>query len=119
VASGDVSSLAIAAQAVDLRRRHDPAVALVARDSDTTRTVPAAQRVQADAESRRCLARRVLLLGHRQLSNSSRALETAPICRAGANDLPISWPPPRAASAPACCASFATICPIGSRSSGV
>src|SRR4029077_16861442 len=64
VASSEVLAAAVAAQSVDLLRRDDTPVALVARDLDPAGAVPPAQRVETDSERRRRLARCVLLLRH-------------------------------------------------------
>src|SRR5215831_5074877 len=56
VTGAQVRRAGLAAQAVDLARRHHAAVALVALGPDPTLPVPAAERVDADPERLRSLA---------------------------------------------------------------
>jgi hypothetical protein len=63
-----VRARSVAADAIDLGGGDDAAVAAVTLDVDTPGTVPAPQRVEADAQRRRRLARGVDLLRQRQLS---------------------------------------------------
>src|SRR5579884_3877861 len=64
VAGAQVCRARLAAQALDLARRDDAAVALVALGADASLAVPAAERVDADPEGLGGFADAVVLAGH-------------------------------------------------------
>ena len=65
-------AVAVTAEPIDLPRGDDAAVARVAFHADAAGAIPAAQRVEADAESPGGLCCGVQLLRHGQLRNWSR-----------------------------------------------